>query len=601
MTTGTELLKLLPAAVYMTDAEGRLTFYNQAAAELWGYRPDLGTAKWCGSWRLYWADGRPMAHNECPMAVALMEGRPVRGAEAIAERPDGTRVRFAPYPTPLTDADGKVIGAINLLVDITERHHSDLESAKLAAIVTASDDAIVSKTIEGRITSWNPAATRLLGYEASEIIGKPILTIIPPELHHEEKEIIAQLRRGEYIKHYETVRVTKDGRRIDLSLSLSPLRDKFGKVVGAAKIARDITERKRAEALQQLLMEELNHRVKNTLATIQAMANQSLRHASSPGEFVTGFSGRVQALARAHDLLTQAKLQGADVLQLVRDQVLLGGVGDDRVVCSGPAMLLDAQTSVHLALVLHELATNARKHGALSVTSGRLVVEWEVRTNGRRELEMKWSESGGPQVFAPDRRGFGVTLIERTLQAAGGRSSSRYGSQGLTIEITVPLPEHAREPAVVPISPRSDARAAPRPLERAQGLRGRRMIMIEDEALVLMELESSLTDAGCEIVGTAGTLEDARVLCAHAECEAALLDANLGGHSVDELAAILTRRNIPFAFVTGYGRESLPQGFKDAVVLKKPYAQADLIAVAESLVHRPGVVQIRKRAEPPGG
>jgi len=337
MTTGTELLKLLPAAVYMTDAEGRLTFYNQAAAELWGYRPDLGTAKWCGSWRLYWADGRPMAHNECPMAVALMEGRPVRGAEAIAERPDGTRVRFAPYPTPLTDADGKVIGAINLLVDITERHHSDLESAKLAAIVTASDDAIVSKTIEGRITSWNPAATRLLGYEASEIIGKPILTIIPPELHHEEKEIIAQLRRGEYIKHYETVRVTKDGRRIDLSLSLSPLRDKFGKVVGAAKIARDITERKRAEALQQLLMEELNHRVKNTLATIQAMANQSLRHASSPGEFVTGFSGRVQALARAHDLLTQAKLQGADVLQLVRDQVLLGGVGDDRVVCSGPA------------------------------------------------------------------------------------------------------------------------------------------------------------------------------------------------------------------------------------------------------------------------
>src|SRR5262245_55379837 len=167
-----EAIELLPAAVYMTDAEGRLTFYNQAAAELWGYRPELGTTKWCGSWRLYWADGRPMAHDACPMAVALKEGRPVRGAEAIAERPDGSRVRFVPYPTPLMHAEGKVTGAINLLVDVTERHQSDLESAKLAAIVTASEDAIVSKTIDGRITSWNPAATRLLGYEASEIIGK---------------------------------------------------------------------------------------------------------------------------------------------------------------------------------------------------------------------------------------------------------------------------------------------------------------------------------------------------------------------------------------------------------------------------------------------
>jgi PAS domain S-box-containing protein len=284
-----------------------------------------------------------------------------------------------------------------------------LESAKLAAIVTASDDAVISKTIDGRITSWNAAATRLLGYEANEIIGQPILRIIPPELHDEEKDIIARLQRGEYIEHYETVRIAKDGRRVDLSLSLSPLRDKFGRVVGAAKIARDITERKRTEALQQLLLEELNHRVKNTLAIIQAMANQSLRHAKSPSDFVSGFSGRVQALARAHDVLTQTKLQGADVLQLVRDQVLLGGAGDIRVDCRGPAVMLDAQTAVHLALVLHELATNARKYGALSAPVGRLSVEWEVRAEGRRKLEMRWSETGGPRVSAPDRRGFGLT------------------------------------------------------------------------------------------------------------------------------------------------------------------------------------------------
>jgi PAS domain S-box-containing protein len=597
MPKSTDLLELLPAAVYMTDAEGHLTFYNQAAADLWGYRPQIGTARWCGSWRLYWPDGRPMAHHECSMAIALKEGQPVRGKEAIAERPDGTQIRFASCPTPLTDASGRITGAINLLVDITEQNRHELEHDKLAAIVTASDDAIISKTIDGRITSWNAAATRLLGYEPDEIIGESILRIIPPELHYEEKEIIARLRRGEHIHHYETVRVTKDGRRVDLSLSLSPLRDRFGRVVGAAKIARDITERKRAEALQHLLLEELNHRVKNTLAIIQAMANQSLRHARSPGDFVSGFNGRVQALARAHDLLTETGLQGADVLQLVRDQVLLGGADDSRVACRGPALVLDPQAAVHLALVLHELATNARKYGALSAPEGRLSVEWEVCTDGQRNLEIRWSETGGPQVPAPSRKGFGVTLIERTVQAAGGESSSRYDSHGLTARISLPLPEHADETAAFAVPHRTDQRGEMRPVNVARALDGKRIIVIEDEALVLMELESSLADAGCEVVGTAGTLEDAKVLSAQAECDAALLDANLAGRRVDELAAILTRRKIPFAFVTGYGRDGLPETFRDATVLKKPYGLADLIAVVQSLVHqRPGVLPLRKPA-----
>src|ERR1700687_2535815 len=152
---GTELLDALPVAVYMTDAEGRITFFNQAAADLWGHRPQLGSDHWCGSWRLYWPDGRPLPHDECPMAVTLKEGRPVRGVDAIAERPDGTRVRFLPYPTPLRDASGQLIGAINLLVDVSERYQADLESARLAAIVASSDDAIISKTIDGQITSWN--------------------------------------------------------------------------------------------------------------------------------------------------------------------------------------------------------------------------------------------------------------------------------------------------------------------------------------------------------------------------------------------------------------------------------------------------------------
>ncbi|HZD29110.1 MAG TPA: PAS domain S-box protein, partial [Xanthobacteraceae bacterium] len=351
MITGTQLLEALPVAVYITDADGRITFYNRAAAELWGVSPELGSSQWCGSWRLYWPDGRPLPHDECPMAIALKEGREVRGVEAVAERPDGTRVRFRPYPTPLRDPSGRLVGAINLLMDVTEQHDAHLESERLASIVVSSDDAIISKTLDGCVTSWNGGAMRIFGYELSEMIGQSILRIIPSELHGEESEILGRLERGERIDHYETVRVAKDGRRVDVALTVSPLRDRSGRVVGASKVGRDITERKRAEKLQRILTEELSHRVKNTLATVQAIASQSLARARSPRDFVSSFGGRLQALANAHTLLTRTQMQGADMMALVNEQVLVGAVNGDRISCSGPLLVLEPQTAVHLALV----------------------------------------------------------------------------------------------------------------------------------------------------------------------------------------------------------------------------------------------------------
>jgi PAS domain S-box-containing protein len=140
-----EILEALPEAVYVTDAEGRITFYNEAAAQLWGVRPELGRSKFCGSWKLYWPDGTPLPHSECPMATALKEKRPIRGLEAIAERPDGVRVRFLPFPTPLFDAQGELTGAVNILVDLTERNFGQDAAQRLAAIVEFSDDAILAK------------------------------------------------------------------------------------------------------------------------------------------------------------------------------------------------------------------------------------------------------------------------------------------------------------------------------------------------------------------------------------------------------------------------------------------------------------------------
>ncbi len=188
-----------------------------------------------------------------------------------------------------------------------------------------------------------------------------------------------KLRRGERIDHYETVRLARDGRRVDVSLTVSPLWDRTGKLIGVSKIARDISERKQKQELQCLLFYELNHRVKNMLAVIQALARQSLRKMVSPEQFVASFSDRIQALARTHDLLVEGEMKGAEITEVLRQEVLLGAAEGMHVSYSGPRVMLDAKVTTQLALVLHELSANARKYGALSVSTGKLSIKWKVR------------------------------------------------------------------------------------------------------------------------------------------------------------------------------------------------------------------------------
>lgn len=248
-----EMLDVLPTAIYTTDAAGRLTYFNPACIELSGRAPTLGSDQWCVTWKLYYPDGKSMPHDECPMAIALKEGRVIRGAEAIAERPDGTRIWFMPFPTPLRDATGKIVGGINMLVDITQRKEAEQVQARLAAIVESSDVAIISKNLESIITSWNQSAERLFGYTAQEAIGSSITMLMPADRVNEEPGILERIGRGERIDHYETIRRRKDGTLIDVSLTVSPLRDAEGTVVGASKIVRDITQRKRQEEALHLL------------------------------------------------------------------------------------------------------------------------------------------------------------------------------------------------------------------------------------------------------------------------------------------------------------------------------------------------------------
>jgi PAS domain S-box-containing protein len=403
---------------------------------------------------MYWPDGTPLPHHECPMALALKEKRPIRGMEAIAERPDGTLVPFIPFPIPLFDASGALTGAVNTLVDITERHEaerrireSEASYRAIAAIVESSEDAVVTKDLNGIITTWNHGATRLFGYKAEEVIGKPITILIPAERHDEEPSILSRIRRGERIDHYETVRLRKDGSTVDISLTVSPVRDRQGRIVGASKIARDISERRLADQQQRLLLREMDHRVKNLFALASGVVALSARTASTPEELSSAVRDRLAALARAHALTLPVTSEGGKRLEqsttlhaLIRTILSpyegRGQSDKARVAITGPDIRLAGGLATTFALLLHEFATNAAKYGALSIPAGHIEIACS-ESDGR--FALTWRERGGPAIEGPTgSAGFGTMLARATVKdQLRGEISHEWEPEGLTIRLSM--------------------------------------------------------------------------------------------------------------------------------------------------------------------
>ncbi len=433
-----DLLQALPFAAYITDLEGRIMAFNGPAAELWGRAPRLGEF-WCGSHKLYWPDGRPMRHEECPMAITLKTGETVRGVHAILEKPDGTQVHFTPSPSLLRNTQGRVVGGLNVLLDISEQVKADRVRNHFTALVESSADAIISKNLDGIIQSWNKAAERIFGYTAEEATGRHISLLIPEDRLEEEPGIIARIRKGERIEHYETVRRRKDGSLIDISLTVSPVKNSDGHVIGASKIARDITEKKRAEEARELLLHEIKHRVKNTLGTVQAIAAQTFRE--GPRHEREAFVGRLRALSSAHDLLTQQEWHHVLVTGVIaRALAPFQENRTERFRLSGSEAVLNANQALLLAMALHELATNAVKYGALSNAAGTVALSWHVAQDAEgKSLRLEWRESGGPPVGPPARKGFGSTLIERALRQEHGHSCFEFHPDGVVCTLEMKL------------------------------------------------------------------------------------------------------------------------------------------------------------------
>lgn len=331
----------------------------------------------------------------------------------------------------------------------------------LAAIVRHSHDAIISKDLTGTIVTWNESATRVFGYTPQEAIGQSILMLIPVDRRYEEAEILARIRAGEVVDHFETIRRRKSGQLFPVSLTISPIRDRQDNIVGVSKIARDITEVKEAEARVHGLMREVNHRVKNQFAVILSMVRETEnRGEQSVQEFVAQLRERIMALSRSQDLLVKGDWKGANLFELVLDHVSIFG-SEDRVSLSGPAISLQPMAVQYLGMALHELTTNAMKYGALSRDDGTISVDWRVVGS---DFELRWREA--PDIVSPPkeadptpRRGFGTVVLEKIAPSAVSGHASIVREEGVCWTLIAPMsaierkcpPERAEAEFVSPL------------------------------------------------------------------------------------------------------------------------------------------------------
>ncbi len=547
----------LPGLAWVKDVQGRYVYANDAALRAFGVTAE----------RLY---GRTDDDVFSPQTAAQFRANDERalagerGLQTIEtlRHPDGVERHSVVSKFAIPAPEGDLVGGV--AIDITDYVRAGVAQRQLTAIVESSADAIVSKDLNGIVVTWNQGAERVFGYTADEMIGQSITKLIPEDHLDEEPEILARIRRGDRVEHFETIRRRKDGTMIDISLTISPVKDERGIIVGASKIARDITEakraenalrareaelemvarmtplalarcsrdltylfvnraaaalmnttpegivgrkiadvmgsnafavikpyidrvltgetveyeaevpypagrrwmlvnyspdrdtagavvgwfasvldiseRKRAEEHRKLLIDELNHRVRNTLAVVQGIAHQTFKDQADPGHSKAAFEGRLMALARAHSLLTRTHWESASLRDVVSDACDVEGPLGDRVSISGPDVTLQPKQALSIAMALHELRTNALKYGALSNDAGRIDVRWSVEGADPRTLTLTWREEGGPRVEPPARRGYGSAMIERALaHELSGEATLDYRPEGVVCTISAPL------------------------------------------------------------------------------------------------------------------------------------------------------------------
>jgi PAS domain S-box-containing protein len=446
-------LELLPIATFICDAKGTILQYNRHAVAVWGRAPEPGQThdQFRESARFFELDGTPVARSM--VSEVLSGGPPVRDVERIVEHADGTRMVVSVNIDPLRNAKGELVGAVNCFLDVTERKrmddalalsrvHAREQEQRLAATYEHASIGISEIAPDGHFLRVNEAICAITGYSREDLLSSRLFRYTHPEDMDPDREGFRKQVGGE-LDFYSVEKrfIRKDKRIIWLSVRSSPVRDADNHLLYVVRVVQDISERKAAEQRQKLLMDELNHRVKNTLATVQSLASQTARSAHTPAAFREGFEGRLIALSKAHDQLTIHHWESADLRELLSGS-LAPYAGGDRMVLRGEDVVLRPRAVLTLAMAVHELTTNAAKYGALSVPGGRVEIHWRpVRAaDDRLMLRIDWAEQGGPPVAEPQRRGFGSKLIEGSIAAElGGSARLAFAPEGLRCEIVIPI------------------------------------------------------------------------------------------------------------------------------------------------------------------
>ena len=439
------VLEQLPVGVMVSDPTGRTLFRNRALHDMWrGARSLDGFDAWTDYSAWSAATGQPLAAQDWPLAKALALGTSIPAEAIDFRRFDGTMGRMLVTAEPVRDAAGQVSSGVAIAQDISELQAAEaqitLDRELLRQIGETTPDLIYAKDRQSRMIFANPAVLKATGRTWEEISGRP-----DTDWHPDPAEAARFVADDEVVmttgvtSRFEEALTGPTGTETFLS-SKTPLTDPSGVVLGLFGISKNITAEKQAESQRLMLMQELNHRMKNMLAMVQAIAQMTLKPAVRDGAAWAVFDGRIQVLAGASDVLIRQNWDGAEVGGLVVEALRVHGCGPEgRILADGPEAWVDAQTAMGLSLSLHELCTNAVKYGALSVDGGRVEVTWRYIDETRDRLSMSWRETGGPPVRTPERLGFGSRLI---TQAFAGDPAAKaridYDRAGVRFDVVAP-------------------------------------------------------------------------------------------------------------------------------------------------------------------
>jgi PAS domain S-box-containing protein len=593
-----ELIHYLHGPVYICDADGYITHFNEAAVALWGRRPEIGRDRWCGALRRYQVDGQELPPDQSPMAFAIRARQAIHDAEIIIEKSDGSRRQVRLNPNPIIDASGELLGAVNQMLDATAYKESDHARARLAAIIQYSDDAIISKDINGIITSWNQGAERLFGYEAAEVIGRPITILIPPDRLDEEPAVLARIRRGESVDHFETIRRRKDGSPVEISLTISPIRGSNGVIIGASKVARDIGDRKRAERS----LAEADRRKDEFIATLAHELRNPLAPLKTSLHLIrmTGYSGhvprstlemmerQVNHLGRlVEDLLDLSRLtQGT--IQLKKEKLGLSDVVSDAMEATSP-LIESKNHRLELALtpdlwvlgdrtrlvqILVNLLNNAAKF-----TRPRGLIRLVVERDGK-QARIRCADNGmgivpemqeavfgmfirtaeGSDAGREGGMGIGLSVVKHLVALHGGtiKLRSEGADKGTEFTVCLPLTQNAPEQG------ESTAPLLPHPAHAA-----RRILVVDDNVDAAESLAALFGALGHEVT-TAKSGAEGLAKARQRPPDVVLLDIGLPDQSGHQIAAQMRQepwgKTVLLVALTGWGEDrdrklSMASGF----------------------------------------